>query len=145
MPEITTRVAEGVEREPGVLGARWSTTTGSVVVDYEPRRIELPELVQLIVRLGGLCGVEVDADSGEAPIAMQGTVVREMLARANDLLGLWTKRTLDLRTAVPATMGLGSILMLLLRRRQMPAWYDLAFWSFVTFCNLNARKDVDGV
>jgi hypothetical protein len=143
LPDVATRVVKSIEEEPGVISARWSTTTGSLVVEYEPRRIELPELVQLIVEIGGLCGVAADVESdGRAPVD-QGAAVRAVLARCNQMLGAWTKGAIDLRTTVPATMAIGSMLMLMLRRRQIPAWYDLAFWSFVTFSNLNARKPVD--
>ncbi len=143
LPEVTTRVVKRIGEEPGVIDARWSTTTGSLVIEYDPRSIELPELVQLIVKIGGLCGVEADVESDAGATVEQGVVVRDVLARWNQLLGAWTKGAIDLRTTVPATMAVGSMLMLMLRRRQIPAWYDLAFWSFVTFSNLNARKPVD--
>lgn len=140
LPEVATRVVTSILERPGVVGAHWSATTGSVVVDYEPRRIGLPELVQLIVKISGLCGVEADEGLEHLGAVAQGTAVRQLLHGWNDLVGAWTKGVLDLKTAVPATMAVGSFLMLLLRRRQIPAWYDLAFWSFVTFCNLNPGK-----
>ncbi len=142
LPELAIRVVKRVTEEPGVLAARWSTTTGSVVIEYEPRQLELLDLMQLIVKIGGLCGVEVDALSRERDAGRQGIFVRETLARFNAALGVWTRGGLDMRTGVPAAMGLGSLLMLMVRRRQIPAWYDLAFWSFVTFCNLN-REPID--
>jgi hypothetical protein len=142
LPELATRVVKRVIDEPGVLSARWSTTTGSVVVEYEPRQVELPDLMHLIVKLGGLCGVEVDALSEERAAVRAGIFVRDVLARWNAAVGMWTRGGLDMKTGVPGAMAIGSLLMLALRRRQIPAWYDLAFWSFVTFCNLN-REPID--
>jgi hypothetical protein len=47
----------------------------------------------------------------------------------------------DLRAAVPGSLAAGGLAMLLFGRRMTPAWYDMIFWSFVTFMNLNRPKD----
>jgi hypothetical protein len=135
-------VADKVRGEDGVLSAAATSLTGSLLVEYDARKVQLPWLVQLIVKLGGLDGLEVDHDG--RPLAPQGPAIRGALDRWNAALVAASRGRLDAKTAVPGTLaGLGA-LALLLGPRSVPRWYDLFFWSFVTFVNLNpAALDAD--
>jgi len=59
-PEIGEEVARVVGEEPGVTSAKATALTGSLLVTYDPRIIQLPKLVQTLIRLGGLHGIAVD-------------------------------------------------------------------------------------
>ncbi len=132
---IGAEVADGIRSEPGVISVVATALTGSVLVEYEAAKVQLPWLVQLIVQLGGLEGIAVDHDG--KPIQPGGLVIRNALDRVNNSLMESTRGRLDARTAVPATLaGLG-VLTLLFGRRRLPEWYDLVFWSYTTFVNSN--------
>ncbi len=124
-----------LREEAGVSSATATPLTGSVLVEYDAKTVQLPWLVQLIVRLGGLAGVAADHHGGEPRFT--GPAIREALDRWNGAVVGATRGRLDARVAVPTTLaGLG-VLTLLFGRRRLPEWYDLIFWSFVTFQNLN--------
>ncbi len=128
-------VVAQLREDTGVTSATCTPLTGSVLVEYDARVVQLPQLVQRIVRLGGLEGVEADHHGGEPRFT--GPAIREALDRWNGSMIGATKGRLDARVAIPTTLaGLG-VLTFLFGRRRRPEWYDLVFWSFVTFQNLN--------
>ncbi len=142
-----TQVAERLKAEAGVTTASVSQRTGSLLVEYRPRELQLPRLVEIILRLGGLDGIA--ADRGARP-GLQGPAVRNQLDAWNQLLLDATHGRADARTAVPAALaGLG-VLTFLFGERGLPKWYDLFFWSFTTFVNMTppltppAAPDNDG-
>ena len=61
MPEVADEVVARLRQEPAVTGTETSPITGSLLVLYDPGALQLPRLVQLIVRTGRLGGLEVDA------------------------------------------------------------------------------------
>ena len=129
------RVAEQLRAEEGVNAVTATALTGSLLVEYDAQTVQLPWLVQLIVNLAGLTGLAADHHGGEPKFT--GPAIREALDRWNGELVNATRGKLDARVAVPTTLaGLG-VLTLLFGRRRLPEWYDLIFWSFVTFQNLN--------
>jgi hypothetical protein len=137
LPEVADAVAADIRAAPGVREVTTSKVTGSLLVVYEPRELELPRLVQHLVRAGGLAGIEVDADGEWMKKAPQGERVRETLGALNQSLRAFTGGSVDLRAAVPGSLGAMGVAFLLAGRRRVPEWYDLIFWGFVTFCNLN--------
>ncbi len=127
-------IAEQVASEDGVISAEAVSKTGSILVLYEAAKVQLPWLVQLIVRVAGLEGLEVDHDG--KPIQPQGIAIRAALDRWNGAVVEATKGHLDARTAVPGALaGLGA-LKLLFGKWRAPEWYDLMFWSITMFVNL---------
>lgn len=134
-PAFGKEVADQIGEEQGVMEASVVNLTGSLLVIYEASKVQLPWLVQLIVRVGGLDGLETD-HNGLAREA-GGPMIKATLGRWNGAVMDATRGRLDARTAVPATLaGLG-VLTLLFGRRRLPEWYDLVFWSFTTFMNFN--------
>jgi hypothetical protein len=141
LPEVGEEVVARVREEPGVSSATASEITGSVLVLYDPQETQILRLLRTIVRTGGLAGVEVDRDD-RTPPAPPGVRVRSALGRLDARVRDVTGGQLDVRAAVPATLalfGLGTLAATAAAPR-MPEWYDLIFWSFVTFCNLNPQQ-----
>ncbi len=138
LPEVAADVTQRLLEEPGVAEVAGATRTGSLVITYDPTTVQLTRIVQLLVRLGGLHGLEVDVRTEEMDrLPRPG-------ARVRDLLGAWDrvarhamKGNLDLRTAIPGTLAAAGLGILFFGKRRTPEWYDLLFWSFVTFVNLN--------
>jgi hypothetical protein len=128
------QLAERVRGESGVSTALVSSLTGSLLVEYRPREVQLPKLVELILKLGDLDGLIADRGPPPGP---QGAALRELLGGWNEKLREATDGRADLRTAVPGTLATLGVLRFVLGNRRLPEWYDLLFWSFVTFSNLN--------
>jgi hypothetical protein len=131
------KVAEQLRGEAGVTSATATALTGSLLVEYDATAVQLPWLVQLVVRLGGLAGLAADHHGGEPFI---GASVREALDRWNSALVGASRGRIDAKVAVPGTLASLGVLRFLLGNRRLPEWYDLLFWSFVTFSNLNPPK-----
>jgi hypothetical protein len=142
-PQLADDVIARLREEPGVREASASRLTGSLLVLYEPCELQLPTLVQLLVQAGGLAGIEVDANDAWAALPSQGARVREGLGGLNDSLRAFSAGKIDMRTAVPGTLAATGAAMFLAGRRRIPEWYDLLFWAFVTFTNMN-RPDEQG-
>jgi hypothetical protein len=140
MPDLIDAVENRLTTEPGIASVQSSRRTGSVLVLYEPRELELPRILSLIVSAARLNGIEVDAPERESRRAPQGDRVRERCAAANRVIGAMSQGTVDLTTAVPGALAASALAMLVLGRRSLPRWYDLAFWAFVTFTNLNPPR-----
>jgi hypothetical protein len=132
-----SEVAERVRAENGVESAVVSQRTGSLLVEYRAREIQLPRLVEIILHAGGLEGISADRGLLGAP---QGQVVREVLDRWNQQVIGASRGRVDVRTAVPGTLATLGVVRLFLGPRTLPEWYDLLFWSFVTFVNLNPPR-----
>jgi hypothetical protein len=137
LPDVADEVAERVGSEPGVTHVKAGRLTGSLLIVYEPRQLQLPRLVQLLVRAGGLRGVEVDSNAQWEAQPTQGVRVRRSLGAANESVRRKTGGAVDLRAAVPGTLAAAGAAMFFAGRRRIPEWYDLLFWAFVTFSNLN--------
>ena len=144
VPEVGEQVAQRIAGEPGVSEATTSALTGSLLVTYDPRQLQLPRLIGLLVRAGGLHGVEIEPpDPSEKP-SRGGDRIREAADRVNQALRAASAGRLDANVAFPATLFAGGLFVLLTRRGpRMPGWYDLVFWGLMTFLNLNPRKDAE--
>ena len=137
LPEIADEVAQRLTEERGVTSVKTSALTGSMVVTYDARELQLPRLVQSIVRISRLHGLEVDAHY-DVNVPDDGVRARQALGAFNRAVRGASAGKVDLKVAVPGALGSIGIAMLLGGRRRVPEWYDLVFWSFVTFCNLNS-------
>jgi hypothetical protein len=144
LPEVANDVLERVRTEPGVASATSSEVTGSLLVLYDPKETQILRLLRAIVHAGGLAGIEVDRADAEPAPAPPGDRVRGALGKLDDRIREAAKGTIDARTAVPATLAVFGLGKLLRGSLRSPEWYDLLFWSFVTFSNLNPRADRDG-
>jgi hypothetical protein len=136
MPEVAEEVAARLREEPAVSGTEASRVTGSLLVIYDPDALQLPRLVQLIVRTGRLGGLEVDASEDWTKREPPGDRMRLALERHNQRMLEATGGRLDGRAAVPGALLMGG-LALFLRAPIVPNWWDLTFWAYSTFHNMN--------
>lgn len=139
LPEVAGEVVDRIREEPGVSSATASALTGSVLVLYDPAETQILRLLRAIVLTGGLAGLAVDRRDAE-PTRPPGDRVRDALRGLDARIRGAAGGKADLRVAVPSTLavlGLGKLLTGGATR--VPEWYDLLFWSFVTFSNLNPR------
>jgi hypothetical protein len=136
MPEVADEVVARLRQEPAVTGTETSPITGSLLVLYDPGALQLPRLVQLIVRTGRLGGLEVDASEDWTKREPPGERLRVTFEQLNLRMREATGGRLDGRVAVPAALLVGG-LGLLLRAPIVPNWWDLTFWAYTTFHNMN--------
>ena len=138
LPEIGAQVASRLLEEEGVTEASASPVTGSVLVLYDASVVQLPRLVAIIVRVGGLHGVALDTPDDWPELPNGGARVRAKFAELNAGVHRKSRGRIDLKVAVPAALsGTGLLMFLGGRRRRIPEWYDLMFWGFTAFINLN--------
>jgi hypothetical protein len=138
LPEVGSAVATELGALDGVTECTTSPITGSVLVHYDPARVQLPHLVATIVRTGGLHGLALVTPPDDAAPS-PGDRVRRALGELDRRTRVASNGRLDLRTAIPAALTGTGLAMLLGGRRRIPEWYDLLFWGFVTFCNVNPK------
>jgi hypothetical protein len=116
-----------------------------LLVRYEPGQVDLRRLVATIVRLGGLHGIALEKAEDWESKPPPGATVRRMLGALDQRARAASSGRMDLRAAVPAALAGTGLAMFLAGRRRVPEWYDLIFWGFVTFCNMNPPvRDLDG-
>jgi hypothetical protein len=139
MPDVADEVVARLRQEPAVTGVQASRLTGSLLVTYDPTALQLPRLVQLIVRTGRLAGLEVDVTEDWKMREPPGERARRTIGNLNEKMRAATGGRIDGRVAVPAALLLGG--MALLRRAPlMPNWWDLTFWAYSTFHNMNPPR-----
>jgi hypothetical protein len=136
MPEVADEVVARLRQEPAVTGTESSAVTGSLLVLYDPGALQLPRLVQLIVRTGRLGGLEVDSSGDWAKREPPGDRLRATFGQLNQRMREASGGRLDGRVAIPAALLAGG-LGLLLRAPIVPNWWDLTFWAYTTFHNMN--------
>lgn len=138
-PEIGEEVARVIGEEPGVTSANATALTGSLLVIYDPRVLQLPKLVQTLIRLGGLHGIAVDEADAWRDRPDQGDNVRAAFAAVNGALLGGSRGAIDMRTLFPAALAGTGVALFLSGRRRAPEWYDLLNWALMTFWNMNPR------
>jgi hypothetical protein len=138
-PEVVEEVEARLREEPAIISTQASKLTGSLLVLYNPAALQLPKLVQLIVLAGGLSGLEFDAANDWADRPPAGERIRSAIGSFNEAVREVTGGKMDGRVAVPAALLAGGLTMLF-RRPLLPNWFDLTFWAYTTFNNMNPAK-----
>ena len=157
-----TSLAEEVARTltalQGIQHVETSTTTGSVLVLYEPRLLALLDLeaVGSLMALADTLGLsfeDVDMDTlqhwlhaaandtrAEAPMALGSNITAffdNMNTGMTQITGGWG----ELRTLVPLTLAfLGFRSLLLTANPPFPTWYDYLWFAFSSFMVLNISR-----
>jgi hypothetical protein len=138
-PEVAREVTLRLQDEPAVTSAETSRLTGSLLVVYDPRALQLPRLIHIIVRTGGFDGLEVDRTSDWKHRPRQGMRVRGAVDRMNDRLREVTGGRLDGRVALPGVLAASGVAMFAAGARGFPQWYELIYWAYNIFHNMNPR------
>jgi len=138
-PKTAEALAERMSGEPGVLSASASAVTGSILILYDPRKVQVDALVSALLSGSGLSAVAADAQEHALGTALATHVTQTFLGADTQLFRAADGK-LDLRTAVPGALVACGFATLLFKTFVAPQWYDLIFWSYVTFNNLNLVK-----
>lgn len=134
----SAEVVRRVEAEPGITRVTAAEVTGSLVVIYDPAAIQIDRILEVILAASGIETLAVEVPQPDACPPGQ------RLRRACQRLDVRAREAMrgqgDLRTSVPALFLMAGLTQLARGPRVLPRWYELAFWSFVTFINLNPRE-----
>jgi hypothetical protein len=139
LPEVASDVIKCIEGEPGVSEVTASEVTGSILILYDPRQTQLLRLLRKLIQTSGVHGVEVDQEELESALR-PGERIRGKLGDVDARVRHAAGGAVDLRVGIPGVLASLGFAKLAFGRRRIPEWYDLLFWSFVTFSNLNPPK-----
>lgn len=144
-------VASALAAVGGMERVTARVSTASLLCEYDPRRLPEDLLVELVRRASGAARI-ASADEHERPepgrrarrAASEGAVVARAVARAfremNEDLLASTDGRLDLGTvAAVSFVALGALEVATTRRLPAPPWFNLAWWAFRTFTELEQR------
>jgi hypothetical protein len=114
------------------------TQTGSVLVEYDPERVDASALLATLAEATALTIAPPQART--RPARSTAHDVFEAARALDRHVARWTGGRVDLRVAVPATLGAASVASLLLGgQARTPRWDNLLYWGFTLFHTLNER------
>jgi hypothetical protein len=128
-PELRQRAVDAIAGADGVASVTESAT-GSVLVEYDPERVDAGALVDAIAAAAALW-------IGPPPVRSAARAIFESGRALDAHVADWTGGRLDLRVAVPAALAAGSIATVVFGARLAPRWDNLLYWSFTVFRALN--------
>lgn len=133
--KLVADIAARIEKTPGVSAVTTSAKTGSVLIEYDPDEMQIDVLIATFLEVSGLA-LPPDGKEHVHGTAVS-TMIRQTLANVDTNMFRAANGKFDLRTAVPAALFFGGVTILFFGRFAPPQWYDLVFWGYVTFNNLN--------
>lgn len=134
---VAAEAAERIRAEPGVTSVAASELTGGLLILYDPALIPLDRLLPAVLAAGELAGVALAVD--EPPAGPPGRRLRQAFRRVDDQARQAMKGRLDVRTTIPALCMIAGLARFAAGNRVLPRWYEMTFWSFITFINFNPR------
>lgn len=118
----------------GVRSVSHDPRTGSVLVEYEPHRIDASELVE---RIAGLTGLE--PAPLEPPRAEPGSGLISLVRRLDTIAHELTRGRFDLGVLVPGGLAALSVYSLLKGpHKRLPRWDSLVYWGYTIFRDAHA-------
>jgi hypothetical protein len=138
-PQLRDHAVEALADVDGVTSARGSAI-GSVLVEYDPRRVDAGTLLSTVVAATSLAIAPPPSPD------MPARIVALAAQRLDEHVAEWSGGRFDMRIAVPAALAAASFASLLWSdHRRAPRWDNLLYWSFTLFRALNdSRLDEDG-
>jgi hypothetical protein len=125
--------------QPGVIAARSEAATGSILVAYEPSRVDAGEL---LAAMAGRAQLAVTAPSRSR---LRAQAVFDAARALDETVVKWSGGRLGLGVAVPVALGIGSIASLFLSPHvRAPRWDNLLYWGVHFFRTLNDDQNVRG-
>ena len=142
-PASIRRAAARVERSKRVRGVTPNTSTGGLLVRFDP-----DDPIDVIIDdLRGI-GLEIaELVQQSRSIRTQSTgavIVQHVVGRANAKLHEVTAGHVDLRLAVPAVYLLLAVRNFMSHRARLrdATWYQLLYWAFDSFFKLHEEQTV---
>lgn len=148
-PDLTAEAAgelqSGLATLAGVLDTRVTLASGSVVVRYDPARVDLGALLE-IARAGGLLALDstqpLGASEADLPLSLTAQKIKRTFHEVDVQLGQVTGGRWDLRSVFPVLLGVLAVRQVLAGGLQLGVipWWVLAWYSFDSFYKLNQER-----
>ncbi|HYU18665.1 MAG TPA: cation transporter [Chloroflexota bacterium] len=135
----------GLAAIPGVEEVQVAELTGSVLIRYDPERLDLNRLVER-VRAARLLAVDDPGEDPYAAKAVPASLTAQRIQRAfhevDVRLSELTQGRWDLRSVVPVSFGLLAVREIVRNYGQLgfAPWYVLAWYAFDSFWKLNQDR-----
>jgi hypothetical protein len=129
------RTKTGLAQTPGVLSAIHDPRTGSLLVKYEPRDLDVNRLITRIGELSGLSCVTTSARTPAGTAAHIVTAVRKVDQLTESLTG----GRLSLGELVPASLvAFGVYSFFKSSHARVPRWDSLIYWAYSVFVHTHS-------
>jgi hypothetical protein len=145
--KIAERVRSILESMPGVRHVRHSTRTGSLLVEYDPGRVDANVVVTEIAKAAGL-GEPLSPREARRLRRSSADRTIDLAREANALTYELTGWRADLRLLAPVALAGASIVSLVRNQpnSRLPRWDTLLWYSYSVFTQLHLREigEVEG-
>lgn len=130
-----TEATEQLARIDGVKHIEASAVTGSILIRYDERQLQPDLLCAALIRLLGL-----EAELERTPPNTVATGLRDVGRSVNLAVRDQTGGFIDLRTAVPLTLGaIGVIRLLSERTVGLPGAFTMVWWAYTSLSRPGGR------
>jgi hypothetical protein len=134
--DAVSRALHSVE---GVARVASSSDTGSLLVEYDADQTDVRVILSALCESTGL----VLRDP--SPVRMGAAALFDAARAVDAYVYERTGGRVDIRVAIPAAMGFGSLASLVWSgHRRAPRWDNLLYWCFTLFRELNEAAARDG-
>jgi hypothetical protein len=118
--------------QPGVLVVSSHAPTGSILVAYDPSRIDAGELLIAVASRARL------VVTAKAPRGLRAQALFDAARAVDESVVGWTGGRLGLGLAIPVALGISSIASFVLSPHvRAPRWDNLLYWGVHFFRTLN--------
>jgi Heavy metal associated domain 2 len=130
---LAGRMQEALSQIGGVARVAHNATSGSLLVEYAPERIDADAILGALADAG--VRLEAPLPRPDAQRALVGAA-REL----NSQVGQATRGAADLHGVVSFALGVGAVTSLVLGRQpRWPRWDSLLYWSYTFFRDVHER------
>jgi hypothetical protein len=131
------RARQALDATAGVTAVTLDERTGSLLVCYEPSRVEVDALVGAVAEATGLV-VRVRKKPPRTETESAAVRVIEAMRGLEALTLQATGGRMGLSTLIPATLaGLSAVVFVKVPARRLPRWDNLLYWSYSIFLTLH--------
>jgi hypothetical protein len=131
---VVTAARTAAESAPGFRSWSLNPKTGSVVIEYDPGKLEADDLLKHIAKNAGLRGVEIATSRKMNREELVGTFL-DTVQGVNRVASQLTGERADLRELVPAALAAVSVVSLVFNedRGLLPFWSSALYHSYRVF------------
>ncbi len=130
---VAARMRDALAGLGGVSRVGHNSTSGSLLVEYVPGRIDADAILGALADVG--IRLEAPPRRRDASRALVGAA-RDLNAQVGDATG----GAADLHGVVSFALGVGAVTSLVLgRHSRWPRWDNLLYWSYTFFRDIHAR------
>jgi hypothetical protein len=138
---VVTAAQAAAEDIPGFRSWTLKPKTGSVVIEYDPSKLDADDLLKHIAKGAGLRGVEASTSGKMNREELVGAFLNAVQG-LNQVVGRLTGERADLRELVPVALAATSVVSLVLgkNRGRLPSWGSAFYHSYRVFMQWHKKE-----